>query len=276
MRKGVDWLMHVHEASDAATRVALYNQAVNEAKSLGITDKKVIDNFAAFRAREYINFSLAGKSQTLATVRAYTPFFSAQINGLDTLARAAVPGTLGRLNKTEAAKARRMFITRAGILSMISAGIAMQMQDDEDYVNSPDWITNWLLPPEKTVQWFNKRIHLEGNEKIAIPDIVKNAPFFKAPIPFEIGFFFKIIPEIIVRLNNGTLTKKQATADAIKGAIATLAPAIPISQLIKPAAEVLMDHDLYTGRPIESASDRGKIVEERSSKASRFGQGVFN
>ena len=241
-RKAGDKWMHIHEASDAATRVIVFEAAVKEAKARGITDKETIENFAAMRAREVINFSKTGNSQAIATIRATVPFFSAHLNSMDTLIRAA---TGMGLNKKEAARAKRIFVTRALTLATVSALWAMQLQDDDEYAKSPDWINSWMVPT--------------GN---------KHNPFFRLPIPFEAGFFFKVLPELLVRLLSGTTTPKEARKDVTRAATQLLMPPIPIAQFFKPIAEVITDYDSFTGRHIESVADSKLTRQQRDSKAS--------
>ena len=241
-RKFGDWVMHIHESTDAATRVAVYDAAVKEAKKRGITNKADIENFAAMRAREIINFSKKGNSQAIANIRATVPFFSSALNSMDTLARAA---SGAGLNKKEAARAKKMFLTRALVLASISAAWAAHLQEDDEYIKSPDWANSWLIPT--------------GN---------KDAPFWKIPIPFEAGFFFKVLPELMVRLASGTLTPKEAKKETGKAALQLLVPPLPLSQILKPVIETVTNYDFYTGRPIESVADLNKTKEQRDSKAS--------
>jgi len=245
-RKAKDWIMHVHESSDAATRVAVYDKAMKDAKKKGMTGQHAED-YAAMRAREIINFSKRGNAQSLAAIRATVPFFSAQLNGMDTLARAAFPGKYGSLNKEEAAQARKHFYTNAAILTTISMSYALALQDDEEYIKSPDWVNSWLVPT--------------GD---------KDKPFFKVPIPFEAGFFFKVIPELIVRLNSGTLSPAQAEKELKKAALGLLAPSFPLPQIIKPVAEVATNYDIHTGNTIENFSESRLPMEQRTAHASNL------
>jgi hypothetical protein len=245
-RKAKDWIMHVHESSDAATRVAVYDKAMKDAEKKGMTGQHAED-YAAMRAREIINFSKRGNAQSLAAIRATVPFFSAQLNGMDTLARAAFPGKYGNLNKEEAAQARKHFYTNAAILTTISMSWALLLQDDEEYIKSPDWVNSWLVPT--------------GD---------KDKPFFKVPIPFEAGFFFKVIPELIVRLNSGTLSPAQAEKELKKAALGLLAPSFPLPQIIKPVAEVATNYDIHTGNTIENFSESRLPMEQRTAHASNL------
>jgi hypothetical protein len=239
--------MRIHEASDAATRAAIFKAAIKEAKAKGITNKQHQENFAVMRAREIMNFSKKGNSQTLATIRAVTPFFSSQLNAMDTLARAAFPGSYGNLNKTEAAEVNKRFLIQGASLFTISMAIAFASQDNEEYKKSPDWVNSWLIPT--------------GN---------KENPFIKVPIPFEAGFFFKVLPEYLVRMSSGTLSTKQGNKALGTAAIQLLAPVLPLNQLVKPAWEAVANYDVHTQNPIESMSESRLPREYRDAHASQL------
>ena len=241
LKKSGAWVMRIHEAADAATRVIVYEAGLKEAKQRGLSGQKA-QNFATMRAREIINFAKKGNSEAIANIRATVPFFSSALNSMDTIARAA---TGMGLNKKEAARARKMFATRALVLASVSAAWALHLQDDEDYIKSPDWVNSWLIPT--------------GD---------KDAPFWKLPIMFEAGFFFKVLPELMVRLVSGTITPKAAREETSGAAMQLLVPPIPIPQILKPALEVITNYDSFTKRPIESVADLSKTKEQRDSKAS--------
>jgi hypothetical protein len=124
---------------------------------------------------------------------------------------------------------------------------ALLLQDDEEYIKSPDWVNSWLVPT--------------GD---------KDKPFFKVPIPFEAGFFFKVIPELIVRLNSGTLSPAQAEKELKKAALGLLAPSFPLPQIIKPVAEVATNYDIHTGNTIENFSESRLPMEQRTAHASNL------
>jgi hypothetical protein len=246
LKRKWDWVERIHESSDAATRVAVYEAAMYDAKKLGLKGQDA-ENFGVMRAREIINFSKKGNARALASIRATVPFFSAQLNGMDTLARAALPGAYGNLNKEEAAKVAKAFYTQAIGMALVStafAAVMLDSDDGEDYKKSTDWVDNWLVPT--------------GD---------KDNPFVKIPLPFEVGFFFKTMPEIWLRMNNGSLSAHQAWKKTKEGALKTLVPPVPISQLLKPIIENFANYDSHTDRPIESFGESRLPREERASHA---------
>jgi muramidase (phage lysozyme) len=240
-KKGADWVMRVHEAADAATRVEVYKAALKEAKKKGMS-REDAENYATMRAREIINFANQGRSNTLQSIRATVPFFSAQLNSLDSVARAA---TGKGLNRREAAEARRLFVSRALMIASYTTAYALAMQDDEDYLDSPDSVNNWLIPTGK-----------------------EDSPFAMIPIPFELGFFLKVLPELMVRLNSGTLRPSEAKKMAKEAAWSTLTPPLPFPQLIKPLAEAATNTDFHTGRAIVGAGQARLTPTEQTRGAS--------
>jgi hypothetical protein len=240
-------VMRMHEASDAATRVALFKKARDEGLAKGMSAKEAED-YGVFRARESINFGIRGNSQTLKTLRHMIPFFSATIVSLDTLYRAA---TGYGLNPKEKAEAQRIFYSRALMMAALSTVYAMMLQDDEDYKKLPDNVkdNNWLLPSPI------------GDER----------SFIKISIPYEVGFLFKTLPEVFVRYMADTSTGKETLASVALGIKRNLpGEVILIPQAFKPALESVTNYSFFTGRPIEGMSDKGLPVEYRVPHASEL------
>ena len=240
-------VMRMHEASDAATRVALFKKARDEGLRKGMSAKEAED-YGVFKARESINFGIRGNSQTLNTLRHMIPFFSATIVSLDTLYRAA---TGYGLNPKEKAEAQRIFYSRALMMAALSTVYAMMLQDDEDYKKLPDNVkdNNWLLPSPI------------GDER----------SFIKISIPYEVGFLFKTLPEAFVRYMADTSTGKETLASIALGIKRNMpGEAILIPQAFKPALESVTNYSFFTGRPIEGMSDKGLPVEYRGPHASEL------
>jgi hypothetical protein len=236
-------LMEMHEASDAATRVAIYKKAKQEALARGLNDVDAT-NEAVYKSRESINFAVRGNSPTLAALRHMTPFLSAAISSLDVLYKAA---TGYGLPPKERAEARAMFKRRAMMMGAMSIAYAMMMQDDEEYKKVPDYIrdSNWL-------------IHNPFGDG-----------FIKIPTPFEVGFLLKTIPEGMVRYISGNSTGKQVVKSYLNGLANSLpGDAVPLPQLIKPAVEAITNYSLFTFSPIESIGESKLPVELRGRRAS--------
>ena len=178
----------------------------------------------------------------MQAIRASVPFFSATMNSLDVVARAAMGYGLPPAEK---ARAKKLFYTRALGLAAMSTGYALVMQDDKDYrklQNTNDWMKNYL-----------------------IPNPAEKGTFIKVPIPFEIGYFTKVLPELWVRLASGTLNEGEAKRAAREGLLSTLPP-IPLPMLLRTPMETVMNYDLFTGRPIERLGQENLPVEERGRR----------
>jgi len=246
--KMIHKVMRMHEASDAATRVAIFKKARDEGLRRGMSAKEAED-YGVFRARESINFAVRGNSKTLNALRHMIPFFSATLASLDTLYRAA---TGYGLNPQEKAEAQRIFYSRALMMALLSTAYAMMLQDDEDYKKLPDNVkdNNWLMPN---------------------PFDPEGRTFIKIAIPYEVGFLFKTIPEIAVRYMADTSTGKEVLASFGSGIKRNLpGEAVLIPQGVKPALEAITNYSFFTGRPIEGMSDQGLPVAQRGLNASEI------
>jgi Large polyvalent protein associated domain 38/ADP-Ribosyltransferase in polyvalent proteins len=256
--KALHELMQIHEASDAATRVAIFKKEKANALARNMSEADAT-NYAVMKARESINFAVHGNSKTLFYARHMVPFLSASIASLDTVYRAA---TGFGLPPAERAAARKLFKQRAFMLAAMTTAYAMLMQNDDDYKKLPDYVkdNNWLI-------------------KNPVGD-----GFIKIPTPFEVGFLFKTIPEAGIRYMYGTSTGKEVLHSYWEGVTNNLpGGALPIPQLFKPALETVTNHSFYTGNTIESlgdarlpVEDRGRNASEIAKKLSKSGLSVLN
>lgn len=247
IQRGLHRLLEIHEASDAATRIAIYKKAKAKALKDGMSESQAVD-YAVFKARESINFALTGNSPTLANLRQMIPFLNATIVGLDTLYRAA---TGYGLNPEEKAKVQRMFATRAMMMVAMTVAYAASLQDDDDYKKLPDYVKdgNWLIP-----------MSTESGKQ-----------FVKLTVPYEVGFLFKTLPEVFVRYMSGTSTGKEALASIRSGFIQNMPTGgVPVPQAVRPLLEVVTNHSFFTNRPIEGMGDSRLPVAERGQRASEF------
>jgi len=248
MSKLMSKVMEIHEASDAATRVAIYEQVKKKALAEGKSEEDAT-NFAVFKARESINFAVHGNSPILRNLRMMVPFLSAQITSLDTVYRAL---TGKNLSPDEKAEAKAMFISRALMLTALSVAYAAMYQDDDEYKKLPDYVrdNNWLIPTT---------------------DETGRKTFIKIPTPFEVGFLFKTLPEASIRYLSQNSTGKEVIASYLGGLIHNLpANGIPVPQVIKPALETITNFSFFNMAPIESLGDQGLATNMRGRNATEF------
>jgi hypothetical protein len=251
MQKMLHKVMRMHEASDGATRVAIYKNEYAAAKAKGMSEEHAV-NYAVHKARESINFAVHGNSPTLNALRNMVPFLSAALTSLDTVYRAATG--YGK-NEKEKAETQKLFITRAVMMTFMCTAYAMAYQNDDDYKKLPDYVkdNNWLIPNP-----FG-----DGRS------------FIKLATPFEVGFFFKTIPEAAVRYMYGTSTGKEVLVSYAQGLAhnlpgGSIPPISLIPQALKPFIETQANYSFFTGRPIEGMSDQGLPVAARGERASEL------
>jgi len=222
------------KASDLAVRQAIYNQVMKETG-----DKAQAES----AAREIINFSRRGSSRLMGQMISIIPFFNAYARGMDKLATAAAGNVVGQATGT----ARSMFYKRMAVMTSMGLAYALMMQDDEEYQNLPDHVrdTNWVLP--------------YGKELGFTPVI---------PIPAELAFFFKAIPERIVRYYKlyGT-DEEQAALDVLgnltsRGIDVFSSPNIT-PQVLRPFLENIANYSFFLGRPLESQAQQALRPFER-------------
>jgi len=223
------------KASDLAVRQAVYDQVMKETNG----DKAQAES----AAREIINFSRRGSSQVMNLLISVIPFFNAYARGMDKLATAAAGGVVGQSTGT----ARSMFYKRMGVMTSMGLLYALLMQDDEEYQQLPDHVrdTNWILP--------------YGKELGFVPAI---------PIPAELAFFFKAIPERIVRYYKMYGTEEEQTALDVVGNLAKRGVDVFSSpnitpQVLRPFVENMTNYSWFLGRPLESQAQQALRPFER-------------
>lgn len=222
------------KASDLAVRQAIYSQVMKETG-----DKAQAES----AAREIINFSRRGSSRMMGQMISIIPFFNAYARGMDKLATAAAGNVVGQATGT----ARAMFYKRMSVLTTMGLAYALMMQDDEDYQNLPDHVrdTNWVLP--------------HGKELGFTPVI---------PIPAELAFFFKAIPERIVRYYKLYGTQEEQSALDVVGNLTSRGIDVFSSpnitpQVLRPFLENIANYSFFLGRPLESQAQQALRPFER-------------
>ena len=211
---------------DTATRAVLYDKF----RKQGLTHMQ-----ATLGALESMNFARKGLSPTMQMMSMLVPFFNAQVQGLDVIYRAAT----GQTTFEKKLEVQQKLLARGAMVAAGTLAYAAMMQDDETYKNA--------TPVERAQNWF---LPLPGMDEA-----------LKIPIPFELGFAFKALPELMLNVAAGDTQGK----DAVK-AIASLAyQSVPMGlpQAIKPSLEVITNYSLYTGDAIEGRREQTVQKGER-------------
>jgi hypothetical protein len=184
---------------------------------------------AVFEARDLMDYSMRGQWAAIRILTDMVPFTNARLQGLYKLGRSGAvpgPGMKGRL------VAKGMMIAVATTLLMLAN------KDREEYERLEDW--------DKDMYWH----FFIGGEH------------FRLPKPFEIGLIYGTVPERLFRNISGADTDKKSW-DRLVANIATTLNFDPTPQAVKPLVEIGYNRNSFTGRPIESMSDEGKLPSAR-------------
>jgi hypothetical protein len=214
--------------ADALTRRAQYNSYIKQ----GMSEME-----ATLLSLESMNFNKRGASPSIHMANSLIPFFNAQIQGLNVLYKAL----FGQITAGEKARIKQKLLTRGAMMFAASLAYAHAMQDDEAYKNA--------LPSEKYGNWFFRLPFVDEPLRI--------------PIPFEIGYIFKALPEALYN----TLMTERGGEQAKEAMLGILRNTIPggssyfIPQTMKPAIEVLTNYSLFTERPLVSGKEQALLPE---------------
>jgi hypothetical protein len=216
--------------ADALTRRAQYNSYIEQ----GLSEME-----ATLMSLESMNFNKRGASPSIHVANALIPFFNAQIQGLNVMYKAMS----GKMPFNDQLRIREKMLMRGGMMAAATFAYAAMMEDDEAYKNA--------TPDQKYGSWF-----------VRIPGVDEPV---RVPLPFEIGYVFKAIPEALYN----SMTTEHGGEEAVKAFKQILLQTIPggssygIPQAVKPLIEVGLGKSFYTGRDILSAREKQLLPEEQ-------------
>ena len=161
----------------------------------------------------------------------------------------------GNLPFNERLKIQEKLLTRGFIIAGGTMAYAAAMQDDEAYKNA--------TPDQKYGNWF-----------VRIPGVEEP---LRIPIPFEIGYIFKALPEALYN----SMVNEHGSEEAVKAFNQILIQTIPggtsmptidvggfkvptllpIPQAMKPVIETALGKSFYTGRDILSKAEQQLLPE---------------
>ena len=228
--------------ADALTRRAQYNSYIRQ----GLSEME-----ATYMALESMNFNKRGASPSIHWANSLVPFFNAQIQSLNVLYKAMT----GNLPFNERLKIQEKLLTRGLMIAAGTLAYAAAMQDDEAYKNA--------TPDQKYGNWF-----------VRIPGVEEP---LRIPIPFEIGYIFKALPEALYN----SMMNEHGSEEAVKAFNQILIQTIPggssmptvqvgglkipallpIPQAMKPIIETSLGKSFYTGRDILSKGEQQLLPE---------------
>lgn len=214
---------------DAATRAVIYKDSLAKGMS---------EQAALLRTLESMNFSRRGLSPSVQALSIVIPFFNAQIQGLDVLYRAYT----GQMPFSEQLKIKQKMIARGLLLAAGTLAYAALMSDDEAYKRAK--------PEERYGSWF---VYIPGFDEPV-----------RVPIPFELGYLFKALPEALWDMASNDEKASKAVGGWLKLVAQTNPFALP--QAIKPLTEVYLGTSFFGGA-IESQRESKMLAGERSRES---------
>jgi hypothetical protein len=207
---------------DAATRAVVYKDSLAK----GMTEQQ-----ALLRTIESMNFERKGLSPSMQVLSTIIPFFNAQIQSMDVLYRAFK----GDMPFSEQLKIRQKLWARGTMMAMGTMAYAAMMQDDEAYKRAK--------PEERYGNWF-----------VYVPGVSEP---LRVPIPYELGYLFKALPEAVI----GAASGNTETNQAVRGMATLIGQSNPFSlpQAVKPLTEAVLGKTFFGG-DIESMRERQTLT----------------
>ena len=220
-----DFLEHGTGASDAATRIAVYDATLKETGNEGE---------AIRRALEVMNFNRKGRSAVVRIAAAAIPFLNARVQGLDVFFRAGIRPFYDKNATAYEKQVQKAMLIRGATVMALSTMYAAAIMGDPDYEKQEQETKDnfWLIP------------------SLGI----------KLPIPFEVGTLFKTIPERIYRYSYGADTSKDL-GDSMKRALLSTFAFNPVPQAVAPLLEARDNYSVFTQRPIVGEAMRNIAPE---------------
>jgi hypothetical protein len=217
--------------ADESARLTLYN---------GFIKKGMTPMEASLATLESQNFTKHGYSPSVRALSVMIPFFNAQIQGLNTLARAG----LGKSLFEDKLNVKNTLLKRGAVVAGMSLLYTALMQNNTAYKNATD--------EDKLNYWF-----------IPIPGAKDPV---RVPIPFESGVIFKALPEAVYNLAATDAKTKDVLPAFAKQVIGNIpgVSTVFLPQGVKPVVEALTNTDLYSLSPIESTRDKTQQAGYRS------------
>lgn len=187
--------------------------------------------YAAFKARDLMNFSQHGAWPAMRVLIDVVPFLNARLQGLDKIYRSGVkPGlrtAMGQGTASEKQAAMR-FWSVTGTLALASIALYLNNRDDEEYKKLEEW--------QKDTYWY---FRVSDDHAIFIPK------------PFEVGAIATMAERLTEQAVSDTATGK-LFASRLSHMLLDTFSFSPVPQMFQPALDIYSNYDAFTGRPIES------------------------
>jgi hypothetical protein len=228
VKNPLEMLRIATEFFENATRLGEFQKAYNNSIKKGLNHKQAVER-AGFESRNItIDFQKMGAK--VGAWNAVSAFFNARIQGYlklyDTF-------------KNPETRYKALYLS-SSLITLPTILLWYANHDDERYKELPQW--------QKDLFW----IFITGEGK--------DTTIWRAPIPFELGFIFKTLPERALDF----IQKKDPTAikNLLKDfALDNATSVLPIPDIAKPFIEAWSNKSLFTKKPIVPRSLEGVLPE---------------
>ncbi len=228
VKNPLEMLRVATEFFENATRLGEYQKAYNNSIKKGLNHKQAVER-AGFESRNItIDFQKMGAK--VGAWNAVSAFFNARIQGYVKLYDTF---------KNPETRYKALYLS-ASLITLPTILLWYANHDDERYKELPQW--------QKDLFW----IFITGEGK--------DTTIWRAPIPFELGFIFKTLPERALDF----IQKKDPTAikNLLKDfALDNATSVLPIPDIAKPVIEAWSNKSLFTKKPIVPRSLEGVLPE---------------
>jgi len=228
VKNPLEMLRIATEFFENSTRLGEFQKAYNNSIKKGLNHKQAVER-GGFEARNItVDFQKMGAK--VGAWNAVSAFFNARVQGYVKLYDTF---------KNPETRYKALYLS-ASLITLPSILLWYANHDDERYKELPQW--------QKDLFW----IFITGEGK--------DTTIWRAPIPFELGFIFKTLPERALDFIN----KKDPTAikNLLKDfALDNATSVLPIPDIAKPFIEAWSNKSLFTKKPIVPRSLEGILPE---------------
>jgi len=228
VKNPLEMLRIATEFFENSTRLGEFQKAYNNSIKKGLNHKQAVER-GGFEARNItVDFQKMGAK--VGAWNAVSAFFNARVQGYVKLYDTF---------KNPETRYKALYLS-ASLITLPSILLWYANHDDERYKELPQW--------QKDLFW----IFITGEGK--------DTTIWRAPIPFELGFIFKTLPERALDFIN----KKDPTAikNLLKDfALDNATSVLPIPDIAKPVIEAWSNKSLFTKKPIVPRSLEGVLPE---------------
>ncbi|WP_271270479.1 LPD38 domain-containing protein [Aliamphritea hakodatensis] len=236
IRQAWDFYSGFGDAAENANRTSMYKQNLEKGEL-----------YAAFQARDLMDFSSHGAWPAVRFLVDTVPFLNARLIGLDRMYRGGVKPTVNVIKQMlggEAAsmtdkQAAQRFAIVTGALTAASIALYLHNKDDEEFQKLEDW--------QRDMYWFVR---------------VGDSAYF-IPKPFEIGAIATVAERGLEQMVDDTKDGK-LFLERMGHVVTDTFAFNPVPQMFKPVLDVYANKSSFTGRDIET------MGMDRLSKVNRY------